>query len=383
MPTLPPVPPTLADSDLLHLLGEAGDSHPLPADGAALLLDAVEQEARVVPLVRRRSAHLTAAAAVTAVGLVLGVGLFAGDDVDRVGQLAGAASEPRAESGPGPLEATRDDDTTTSSARGTPSTLADTVQRRAAAPAAAPVPAVARAPAAAPPGAVQPADGARVVKRGTIALVVEDGQVTPTLTRVQGFASAAGGLVAGQQSQESGATPSGSVTLRVPVGAFERVVAQVRGLPVEVRSATTSGQDVTAQYADLEAQLRTLSAARARFLVILERADSIGDVLAVQQRVDDVTGRIDRLEGQRRVLAAQSDTAALEVSVSEAGDPAVQAERPDTGLSKAFSDAVTGFATGVEALVRLSGRGLLLVLLAGAAYAAGRLAWRTSRRRLV
>jgi hypothetical protein len=37
----------------------------------------------------------------------------------------------------------------------------------------------------------------------------------------------------------------------------------------------------------------------------------------------------------------------------------------------------------VEAPVRLSGRGLLLFLLVGEAYAVGRLAWRTSRRRLV
>ena len=96
-----------------------------------------------------------------------------------------------------------------------------------------------------------------------------------------------------------------------------------------------------------------------------------------------MTGKIDRLEGQRRVLAAQSDTATLEVGVSEADDPEVRAEEPDTGLSKAFSDAGTGFTTGVEALVRLSGRGLLLVLLAGAAYGVGRLAWRASRRRLV
>ena len=150
-----------------------------------------------------------------------------------------------------------------------------------------------------------------------------------------------------------------------------------------MRSATTSGQDVTAQYADLEAQLKTLQAARERFLEILSRARTIGDVLSVQQRVDDVTGKIDRLEGQRRVLAAQSDNATLEVAVTERDDPAVKVEQPDTGLSKAFSDAWRGFTTGVEGLIRLSGRGVLLLLCLAVAVVVLRLGWRVSRRRLV
>ena len=69
--------------------------------------------------------------------------------------------------------------------------------------------------------------------------------------------------------------------------------------------------------------------------------------------------------------------------MTEADDPVAKQQAPDTGLSKAFSDAGTGFTTGVEALVRLSGRGLLLVLLAGLAYVVGRLGVRLVRRRLV
>jgi hypothetical protein len=227
------------------------------------------------------------------------------------------------------------------------------------------------------------ADGARIVKTGAIDLVVEDDRVSPVLSEVQALATAVGGVVADAKTQELGPTPAGSVTLRVPVARFEEVVAKVRGLDAEVRSATTSGQDVTAQYADLEAQLRTLTAARERFLEILSRARSIGDVLAVQQRVDDVTGKIDRLEGQRRVLADQSDKATLQVSVTEEADVVRAEAKPDTGLSKAFSDAWTGFTTGVEGLIRLSGRGLLLLMCLGLAWLVLRLGWRASRRRLV
>ena len=372
---------TLTEDDLRHLLGEAGASFAVPEDGP----DEVLEVAAVVPLHRRRLVQLPAAAAVVALALLAGTALFGGDDVDRVGQLAGApnaqvvdeqAAPVAAGEAAAPQVATSGDALRDLSFGVAPG---GTTAARAAAPAAESVQKVA-APVPAAPVAT---DGARIVKTGAIALIVDDGRVTPVLSEVQALATSAGGVVASAKTQESGPTPSGSVTLRVPVARFEEVVAQVRALDAEVRSATTSGADVTAQYADLEAQLRTLTAARERFLEILSRARTIGDVLAVQQRVDGVTGQIDRLEGQRRVLADQSDKATLEVSVAEEDDPLVREEAPDTGLSKAFSDAWTGFTTGVEALIRLSGRGVLLLLCLTAAWFVARTAWRASRRRLV
>lgn len=393
---------TLTDDDLRHLLGEAAGSYDVPEDGP----DEVREDASVVPLHRRRIVQLPAAAAVVALALLAGTALFGGDEVDRVGQLAGAPNRPAeqvalpstdgtagraAGEAAAPAPAALDQaysatggGTASSGAKQFAPGSADMLLS-AGAGAGANAGVAGQAPAAGAPAPAAPvaADGARIVKTGAIALVVEDDQVPPVLTQVQALAAAVGGVVADARTQELGPTPSGSVTLRVPVARFEQVVAEVRALDAEVQSATTSGQDITAQYADVEAQLRTLTAARERFLDILSRARTIGDVLAVQQRVDDVTGRIDRLEGQRRVLADQSDKATLQVSVTERADAVAKEAEPDTGLSKAFSDAWTGFTTGVEGLIRLSGRGVLLLLCLGVAWVVLRLGWRASRRRLV
>lgn len=383
---------TLTDEDLLHLLGEAADSFDVPEDGPAEVLEELAEEPSGVTPWRRRPVQLVSAAAVVAVGIALGASFFGGNDVDRIGQLAGAervpapssagrAAEPvpavagvggtaggdaLSEAGAGAKESTSLRDTTELSFSPQSGTAAGS----------APAP-------AAPAPAAPTADGARVVKTGSIALVVDDGDVTPRLTQVQQLAADAGGEVSDAKTSELGPTPSGSVTLRVPVDRFEEVVAKVRSLKGEVREATTSGKDVTAEYADIEAQIRTLTAARERFLEILSGARTIGDVLAVQQRVDDVTGRIDRLEGQRRVLAAQSERATLQVTVTEADDPVVRAEKADDGLSKAFADAWDGFTSGVEGLIRLSGRAILLLMCLAVATVVVRLGWRASRRRLV
>jgi hypothetical protein len=221
-----------------------------------------------------------------------------------------------------------------------------------------------------------------VVKTGTISLVAPDRKVSAVLDNVLKAAKAQGGYVASSSTDEYGSTPNGQVTVRVPVDRFEALVAQVRRM-AEVRTATTSGKDVTAQFADQEAQLRTLRATRERFLQILSQTRTISEILSVQQRVDGVTGQIDRLEGAKKLLASQSDLSTLTVEVTEKDDVVVLAKAPRSGLSQALHDAKDGFLTGVEAIVRHSGRALVWVLFLTLAVVVGRLGWKVARRRLV
>jgi hypothetical protein len=159
-------------------------------------------------------------------------------------------------------------------------------------------------------------------------------------------------------------------------------VAAVRQVGGKVANAESSGRDVTAQYADTEAQIASLKAARSRFLTILSGARTIGETLSVQQRVDGVQAQIDRLEGQRRVLANQSSLATFTVTVSEKADVIKKTSAPG-GLSKAWDDAKHGFSSGVEALIAHSGRALLVLIVAVLAFFVARLGWRLTRRRLV
>lgn len=228
--------------------------------------------------------------------------------------------------------------------------------------------------------AVAPEGGAaplgRVVRTGSVSLVADDGRTTQVLDAVQRAAAAAGAQVFGSRTQESGDAPSGSLVLRVRSEGFDDLVLRVRAL-APVRSATATGEDVTAEVADLEAQVRSLRAARERFLAILGRADTVSEVLSVQQQVDDVTGRLDQVEAQARVLRDSSDFSTLTVDVAEDGDVAVQTG----GLGAALADARDGFLTGVEVLVRVSGPLLLLGLCLLAGLGVARVARRVRPRR--
>ena len=391
---------TFTDDDLTRLLAEAASSYDVPEHGADEVLAALGSTPVQRPVLRRRWVPLSCAAALVLVGVVFVAGEFGrgatGTPMSTAAKTDRALTydkyAPPAAAAPGaPSFGTAQTAPHAVARTGAVDTLAD---GRAPVPAALPPlagttgvgSAVGSSGAVAPPVAVPAPDGgtSRVVKSGSIALVVKDKQVSSTLTAVQRAAKAQGGYVAASSSNEYGDTPSGEVTIRVPVDQFENLVAAVRSLDAKVRTASTSGKDVTAEYSDLESQLRTLRATRDRFLVILGQTKTIGEILTVQQRVDTVSGQIDRIEGERKLLAAQSDLSSLTVSVSESGNPVVTATtRPRSGLSQAFADARNGFVSGVEAIIRHSGGFLLFVICLTCGLLIGRLGWRVARRRLV
>ena len=232
------------------------------------------------------------------------------------------------------------------------------------------------------PSNVRPfADTAKVVKTGSLQLEVQRGAVAPTMGRLTTLATGVNGYVADTKTSEGGDTPSGSMTLRVPSGRFEDVRPQVRSLGT-VHAVTSHGQDVTGQYTDIQARLTALNATRSQLLTILQKATAIGDVLAVQDRINQVQTEIEQLQGQQRVLDDQASYGTLSVDVAQQGAKlGPPAQR--SGLAKAWHDAVHGFTSGVEAIIGGSGTALLVLLVLAALGAMAWGAWVFLRRRLV
>lgn len=225
----------------------------------------------------------------------------------------------------------------------------------------------------------------RIVHTGRVELEVDEGAFAGTVERVTSLATGLGGYVVESATAEQDDAPSGSLTVRVPAPSFESLVAEVRRLG-DVRSVSTSGQDVTAEYVDLEARLGALRATRDQFLAVLAEAEAIGDILAVQDRINFVNVEIEALEGQRRYLEDQSTFGTLHVTIGEPGAEQrveLAAAPGDGGIGGAWDEARRGFGDAIEWFVARSGKGLVLAAIALAVLAVGQLALRRLRRRAI
>ncbi len=230
-----------------------------------------------------------------------------------------------------------------------------------------------------PSGAVgQPA---KIEQTGSLSLTVGRGDLGRTVTQLTNLAGAYGGFVASSQTQSGagGATPSGSVTLQVPVDDFAAVLARAEALG-RTSDVTTSATDVTGQYVDLQSRLTALEDSRQQYLTILAKATTVGDILSVQEQLDTVQQQIEQLEGQLQMLASQTSFSKLAVTVSEGSPPARPSPLPESGLVRAWHASIGGFVTGVEGVIRLAGPLLFALLLLGVVLTGGRALWRRHQR---
>ena len=168
----------------------------------------------------------------------------------------------------------------------------------------------------------------RIIKTGEVSVEVAD--VPATVGRVRAFALELGGYVGGSQagSGDQGAT----LTLRVPAARFDEALERLRDLDGEVIAEATREADVTRQVIDLGARIANLEASEGSYRVLLERAERIEDVLAVQSRLDGVRGEIEQLEAQLQEIEGDADLSTLTVSLIPAAEPVIeQAEAWNVG----------------------------------------------------
>jgi hypothetical protein len=140
-----------------------------------------------------------------------------------------------------------------------------------------------------------------------------------------------------------------NVVVRVPARQFEAVIADIRGVGGRILHEKSSGQDVTEEYIDLEARIRTKRSLETQFLEIMKQARKISDALEVQTQLAEVRTEIERLEGRRRFLENQSALSTIKITLHTPIPVVAAATRGFLyDLKVAFGD---GIDTGAEILL--------------------------------
>lgn len=185
----------------------------------------------------------------------------------------------------------------------------------------------------------------------TAIVQVETDAVSQKFEEVGNIAAGAGGLVFSSAFGNDGEQQTASITVRVPGDRYQDVLVQLRKLG-EVKSEQSNASDVTAEYTDLGAQLANLQASEREYLKLLARAETIDEILTVQDRVNGIRGQIDQTQGRINLLNNQTDLATITVHLTP--PVAGKTKTDDGGTSSPLEAAQAAFDASLAVLVGIA-----------------------------
>jgi len=164
-------------------------------------------------------------------------------------------------------------------------------------------------------------EGPRVIRTAQVAVEVKNGSFDGTLDKLFTISTSLGGYISGSVANaDTGSLRTGTITFQVPTDKFNEAVTQVRALGT-VQNLAIGGQDVSAQYVDLQARLKNAEAQQQATLALLGQAKTVPDIIAIQNQLGSITAQIEQLKGQIAYYDHATSFSTISASIHEAADP--------------------------------------------------------------
>ena len=193
----------------------------------------------------------------------------------------------------------------------------------------------------------------KVIKNGNLNLKVE--KVAEATEEISEIVQGLGGeIFATNFSERIKGQRRGNLTIKVPVVKFSEAISKIKNVATQVINETTTGRDVTEQYADLQVQLRNKRAEELSFVKILDRSGKIDDVLAVTKQIARVRGEIERLQRRIKYINSQTEMSTITVSLSEDVGTTLVSDnwRPWQTVKKSFQELINNIQDFVDGIIR-------------------------------
>uniref|UniRef100_UPI0040578ED8 DUF4349 domain-containing protein n=1 Tax=Acetatifactor sp. TaxID=1872090 RepID=UPI0040578ED8 len=187
----------------------------------------------------------------------------------------------------------------------------------------------------------------------TVDLSVETKEFDLVLSTLEQQVNALGGYIENMDTYNGSnysyyrSTRNASMTIRIPKDKMNGFLETISGICNVVRRSENV-EDVTLAYVDLESHKNALSIEQTRLLALLEKAESLEDILIIEQRLSEVRYELESMESQLRTYDNKVDYGTVYLYVDEVEEltPVEEEttwERMLNGFKESIQDIVDGF----------------------------------------
>ncbi|HTX28641.1 MAG TPA: DUF4349 domain-containing protein [Streptosporangiaceae bacterium] len=152
----------------------------------------------------------------------------------------------------------------------------------------------------------------------TAQLTVRAQNVNSAATRATKIAEGIGGYVSSETMSADPDHPSqatATIQLKIPVTSYAATLSQLATSLGTQLSLQQQAQDVTEQVADVNSQVASFEAAITQLRALLSHAGSVGDLLQVQNQINQEESQLESLQAQQRALSHETTYATVTATI--------------------------------------------------------------------
>ena len=186
---------------------------------------------------------------------------------------------------------------------------------------------------------------AKIIKSGDISFQVEN--YKKSRTNILGIVNKFGARVTTENQTNIDGNLSNTMTIRVEGSAFDSLVEALMKEAIFVDHMNINAQDVTEEYVDLQARLKSKKDLEAQYVEILKKATTINEILEVQQYLGQIREEIESFEGRLKYMEDRVAHSTITLTYYEKLDVVDRA--PDRSFGSRLGEA---FGWGWSGLVK-------------------------------
>lgn len=158
----------------------------------------------------------------------------------------------------------------------------------------------------------------KVVREGDIYFECKD--INETNTFLKSEVNSAKGFISNESSNSHGERTEKRLTIRIPTDQLDPLLEKIQSHAVRIENTNIRSEDVTEQFIDVGARLKTKKELEIRYTELLKQARNVEEILALERELANVRGEIESMQGRLNFLSDRVALSTLNVSFFVEGE---------------------------------------------------------------
>ncbi|MFY7671563.1 DUF4349 domain-containing protein [Tenacibaculum sp. MEBiC06402] len=180
----------------------------------------------------------------------------------------------------------------------------------------------------------------KLIKRGNVSFEVDD--LVLTTTNIKTSVKKFNGYIAEEKSEKGYYSNDVTITVRIPNTNFDAFLGEISQGVKEFDEKNISVSDVTEEFLDVSARIKTKKELENRYLQLLAKAKNVKEILEVEKELEQVRSDIERAEGRLKYLENNVTFSTLRIKFYKKIEQKIEEDSFWGKIIKAFTNGFDG-----------------------------------------